>query len=78
MPLKSALNNLEKSALTYSFPQLSVVQMGEMRAEFPMLIFAAKEVPDLRPCYFMGFSDSRVEKHLFAETVSVCNWRSGL
>jgi len=53
--LESALNNLEKSALTYSFPQLSVVQMGEMRAEFPMLIFAAKEVPNLAPVISWDF-----------------------
>jgi hypothetical protein len=47
--LESKLTDLEQKIMPYAFPQLSVVQVGEMRAEYPMLVFSGKEVPEFTP-----------------------------
>ncbi len=56
--LETVLGNYEKVAFPYRHPQLSVVQMGELRAEIPMLVFAGSSVPHLDPAISWDFQDN--------------------
>ncbi len=56
--LETVLRNYEQIAAPYRHPQLSVVQMGELRAEIPMLVFAGSSVPHLDPAISWDFQNN--------------------
>lgn len=55
--LKNVLNTFERVAYRYPYPQLSVVQMGELRAEIPMLVFSSNTVPEMMPAISWDFQE---------------------
>lgn len=55
--LKNVLNTFERVAYRYPYPQLSVVQIGELRAEIPMLVFSGNSVPEMIPAISWDFQE---------------------
>ena len=62
--IESELGNFEQRFLSYHYPQLSVVEAGELRAEFPMIVFSSKSsMPDLTPVISWDFQNNLLKNN---------------
>lgn len=54
--LETELGKFEQRFMPYQYPQLTVVEAGELRAEYPMMVFSSKtSTPDLIPAISWDF-----------------------
>lgn len=56
--LEEVCHNFERLIGPYHYPQLSVVQMGELSADSPMLLFGSGGVPNLDPAISWDYQET--------------------